>query len=85
MKTVVEMMFLGMQEKESKKSGKRYFMAKFMHVSTSEIYEFYVNGEQLTLITNMAKLQVASMVKVGLKISSYQGKAQVDLEGVKAE
>lgn len=85
MKTIVEMMFLGMQEKESKKSGKRYFMAKFMNLSSKEIFEFYVSGEQLTLITNMAKLEIASMVKVGLKISSYQGKAQVDLEGVKAE
>lgn len=82
MKINVDLVFLGAEQKESKKTGATYFLAKLMNTADSQIYDFYIAGSNQMLITDLVKLQPLTPNKFVLKISSYQGKAQVDLEGL---
>jgi hypothetical protein len=77
-----KMVFLGIEPKESKKSGNQYLMAKFMETEGSSIFEFYVPSDRLKLVTDLGQTDRFSEVGVKLKVSSFNSKAQVDLEGV---
>lgn len=75
-----DFIFLGAEQKVSGKTQKTYFMIKLMDMSTSAIYEFYTPETKGELIAKAVQTQMLSQVKATLKLSSYQGKAQVDLE-----
>jgi hypothetical protein len=77
-----KMIYLGVEPKVSKKTGKSYLMGKFMEAETSSIFEFYIPADRLELITEMGKKQQFSPVGVKLEMSSYQGNIQVDIVGV---
>lgn len=77
-----KMVYLGVQPKESKKSGKQYLMGKFMEVETSMIFEFYIPSDRLALITDLGKVQQFAPVGVKLEMTTYNGNIQVDLVGV---
>lgn len=78
----VKLTFLGFETKKSNKTGNPYFLVKFMDVKTSGIYEFYVKGDQSALMTKVGSMKVLSEQVVILKVSSFNGKPQVDLDGV---
>lgn len=82
MEFITKMVYLGYEPKTSKKSGSSYLMGKFMEVETSAVFEFYIPSDRLKLVTDLGTLQRFSEVKVKLSVSSYQGKPQVDIEGV---
>lgn len=84
MKFNTKMMYLGLETKSSTKTGKSYLLAKFMDIDTNSIYEFYVPADKLVLVTDLGKLKQFTEVPVLLQVSSYNNKAQIDLEGVKA-
>lgn len=77
-----KMLYLGLETKSSKKTGASYLLVKMMEKESSSIFEFYVPSDKLTLVTDVGQLQQFNEVGVKLKISSYNNKAQVDLEGV---
>lgn len=77
-----KLMYLGLETKTSKKSGSSYLLVKLMEKETASIYEFYVPADRLALVTDVGQLQPFTEVKVGLKISSFNNKPQVDLDGV---
>lgn len=85
MQIKVNMVYLGMEQKESKKTGSAYFMIKLIDPNTDSIFEFYTPQDKVTLISAVAQLQKYMPYSFVLKISSYQGKAQVDLEGLANE
>lgn len=80
---IIEMTYLGMEQRDSQKSGNRYFLAKFMD-GNSAIFEFYVAGDRVALVTDLAQSAVLTKVKVALALKSYKGKAEVELAGVQA-
>jgi hypothetical protein len=82
MKFIVNMMWLGLEPKTSKKSGKAYFMAKMMNTETSEIFEMYVSGEDLPLIQKASGVKIGSVKKVSMKLSAYRGEARVDFADI---
>lgn len=84
MKVVSKLMYLGYETRSSKKSGNSYLLAKFMEQETSSIFEFYIPADKLTLITDLGKIKPFTEVKTTLGISSFNNKANVDLEGVQA-
>lgn len=84
MNVVFTMMYLGFETKESKKSGNRYLLVKTMDTETSAIFEWYVSGDRMEVTTTIGGLKPFSPVKVGMKISSFNNKAQVDLENIQA-
>lgn len=75
-------MYLGIETKVSQKSGKSYLLAKFMEKETAGIFEFYVPAERLALVTDLGKAQPFTEIGVKIVITSYNNKAQVDLEGI---
>lgn len=81
MNFTTKMIYLGVEPKTSKKTGKGYLIAKFMSAENS-IFEFYVNPEKIALITDLGKLPQFSQVGVKLEMTSYQGNIQVDIAGV---
>lgn len=83
MNFTTKMVYLGVEPKTSKKTGKSYLMGKFMS-SDNAIFEFYISPEKLALITDIGKLQQFSPVGVKLEMTSYQGNIQVDIVGVQA-
>lgn len=76
------MNYLGFETKTSNKSGNQYLLVKFMDMATSAVFEFYVPADRLAVVTAVGKLKAFQEVIVGLKISSFNGKPQVDLEKV---
>lgn len=86
MKFQGQMIFLGMTQQTSKKTGNAYSLAKFMYANKEnteqQIFEMYVPSDKLTLTTDLAKLTMFTPVCVTMKMSSFNGKAQVDLEKV---
>lgn len=76
-------MYLGFTTNTSKKSGASYLLVKMMDKTTSAIFEFYVPADKLQLVTSVGQTPQFSEVNVKLKISSFNNKAQVDLEEVK--
>jgi hypothetical protein len=84
MNFTTKMVFLGVEAKTSKKSGKGYLMGKFMDPVTSSIFEFYISGESLALVTELGQLKQFSLVGVKLEMTSYQGNIRVDIVGVQS-
>lgn len=84
MNVIQNMMYLGYEMKESKKSGNRYLLVKTMDTESSSIYEWYVSGDRMEVTTTVGALKPFTPVKVGMKISSFNNKAQVDLENIQA-
>lgn len=86
MKFKCDMVFLGQEMKESKKTGNSYLLAKFLMSNkdntAQHVYEMYVPATKLKLTTDLAKLTMLSPVKVILEMSSFNGKPQIDLAGV---
>lgn len=78
MKFIVDMMWLGLEPKTSKKTGKAYFMAKMMNTETSEIFEMYVSGEDMPLIQKSSATKIGAVKKIALKLSAYRGEARID-------
>jgi hypothetical protein len=76
-----KMIYLGVEPKTSKKTGKGYLMAKFMSAENS-IFEFYINPEKVALVTDLGKMQQFAQTGVKLEMTSYQGNIQVDIVGV---
>lgn len=83
MKVKGQMIYLGTEYKVSGKTGNEYMLVKFMNHETSEIFEFYVSGEKVAIKGELSKMQALTPATVMLSISSFQGKPQVDLDGVK--
>lgn len=77
-----KMMYLGFETRTSKKSGSSYLLGKFMERETSAIFEFYIPADKLQLVTDLGQLKPFSEVGVRLVMSSYNGKADINLEGV---
>lgn len=77
-----KMNYLGFETKTSNKSGNSYLLVKFMEMSTSAVFEFYVPGDRIAITTAVGQLQPFQEEVVRLKISSFNGKPQVDLEGI---
>lgn len=76
-----QMVFIGSIEKEAKKTGNKYSVAKFVHDSSQEVYEFFVMNESvLEKLKNCPKYR---SVEITLELSSYQGSTRVDLRNVK--
>lgn len=84
MEITTEMMYLGFETRQSKKSGSEYLLVKLMEVASSSIYEFYVPRDRLQLITDLGQLQAFNPAKVKLQMSSFNNKPQIDLVGVGA-
>jgi len=82
MNFTTKMRYLGIEPKTSKGTGKAYLLAKFMECESSAIYEFYVPADKLQLVTDLGQLQQFTEIGVKLEMSSYNGKAQIDLFGV---
>lgn len=82
MRFKVEMAFLGIENKVSGKSGKAYFMANFMDMKSQQIYNLYISGDKSQLAEPLMNAKLLSTMPVHLKLSSYQGKPQVDFDGV---
>lgn len=82
MKFLVNLMWLGLEPKTSKKTGKAYFMAKMMNVESSEIFEMYVSGEDLPLIKKASEVKIGSVKKIALKLSAYRGEARIDFSDI---
>lgn len=78
-----QMVFLGAIEKESKKSGNKYSLAKFCHDVSQEVYEFFVMSESVK--EKLAKCPRYVPVNITLELSSYQGSTRVDLRDIKAD
>lgn len=76
-----QMVFLGAMEKESKKTGNKYSLAKFVHDATQEVYEFFVMKE--SVMEKLEKCPKYVPVCITLELSSYQGNTRVDLRDVK--
>lgn len=74
--------YLGFESRTSNKSGNQYLLVKFMEMSTSAVFEFYVPSDRLAVVTAVGKLKPFQEVMVGLKLSSFNGKPQIDLEKV---
>lgn len=79
------MMFLGKEQRVSGKTGKPYYIAKFLMKDTGEIYEFYVKGDNEALVTMIMALEITQECNVNLKLSSMKGKAELNLSGVMAK
>ncbi len=77
-----KLIYLGMEPKESKKTGKQYMMGKFMEAETSMIFEFYIPSDKLMIITELGKANQFTPMGVKLELTTYQGNIQVDLAGV---
>lgn len=77
------MVFLGSTTRESKKTGNPYYLAKFMHEDTQEIYEMYVPVDRVQLVTAIAQSQMFEKVAVAFEMSAFNGKPKVDLVGLK--
>lgn len=82
MKTQFELVFLGAREQTSKKSGNQYMLATFQNAQNDDIFEFYVSGDKLKLITAIAELTKYSTCAVTIAITSFNNKPKVDLEAV---
>lgn len=78
----VELTFLGIENKVSGKSGKAYFMSKFMDMKTSQIFEFYIPGDKTELASTLMSAKPLSPMPVKLKLSAFNGKPQIDIEGI---
>lgn len=78
----MEMTFLGMESRESKKTGKGYFLAKFMEMKSQQIYEFYVPGDRIDIAQPLADAKILVPMPVVLKMSAFNGKPQVDIDGI---
>lgn len=79
-----ELIFLGNQQRESKKSGKQYYLAKFMNEKTQDVFEFYVPSDKLALVTELAKLKMLSKVCCYFTVSTFNNRAQIDLDQIEA-
>lgn len=75
-------MYLGYSVGTSKKSGNSYILAKMMEQESSALYEFYVPSDKLQLVTDLGQLPQFTQVTVKLKMSSFNNKPQIDLDGV---
>jgi hypothetical protein len=81
----MDMMFLGKEQRVSGKTGKAYYIAKFLLKTTGEIFEFYVRGDNEAVVTMIANLDVATDCAVQLKLVSNRGKAELNLAGAMAK
>lgn len=82
MKFTGEFIYLGVQTRESKKTGNQYSLVKLLEVKSDEIYEMYVPSDRLQLITNVAQAKKLSKVCAHFEITGFNGKMQVDLVGL---
>jgi hypothetical protein len=80
MRIKAEMTFLGIEQRVSGKSGKVYWMANFMDMKTQQIFNFYV--KDVKAAESLLEAKVLSAMPVHMKIHSFQGKPQVDFDGV---
>jgi hypothetical protein len=76
-----KMIYLGFEPKVSKK-GTSYLLGKFMDIESSSIYEFYIPSDKLQLVTDLGQLQQFAEVGVKLVVTSYNGKADINLDAV---
>lgn len=76
-----QMVFLGATEKEAKKTGNKYTLAKFVHDASQEVYEFFVMKE--IVMEKLNKCPKYVPVGITLELSSFQGSTRVDLKDVK--
>lgn len=74
-----KMMYLGFDERESKKTNSRYLLVKMMEMANSSIYEFYVPNDRIAVITSVGELQQFMPVEVTLEMTSFNNKPQIDL------
>lgn len=76
------MMYLGNEIRESKKSGNQYMLVKLMDQEDQHIYEMFVGNHSLQLQKDVHQLTPFTPVNAGFKMSSFNNKAQVDLVAI---
>jgi hypothetical protein len=78
-----QMVFIGAIEREAKKTGNKYSIAKFVHDASQEVYEFFVMKE--SVMEKLSKCPKYVPAEITLELSSFQGSTRVDLRDVKAK
>ncbi|MDP4170153.1 MAG: hypothetical protein Q8906_06040 [Bacillota bacterium] len=83
MKMKTKMTYLGKKMNTSTKSGAVYFLAR-MEDENENLYEWYVpvNENSKGLVAELEKAKKFTEYQVLLELSSYQGKARIDLVGM---
>jgi hypothetical protein len=80
----MEMVFLGEEERKSKKTGKPYKVAVFQKEKKGsrnpDIFKFFVSDEGLK--QELGVLQQFQPCRLTLELKAFNGNAQVDLIGV---
>lgn len=75
-----EMVFLGVLERQSKEKGNRYHLARFDIQNAGEV-KFYLSNDDVK--QEVSVLKPYSNVIATLGIKAYNGRAEVDLVGVR--
>jgi hypothetical protein len=81
MKMKTKMTFLGKKMQTSKTTQNVYFLVR-MEDDNENLYEWYVPATAADLVAELEKAKKFTEYQVLLELSSYQGKARIDLVGM---
>lgn len=80
------MFFLGVEDRQSKKSGNAYQVAKFQQDGEKpEIFSFYVSGQDEGLKNEIGVLRQFQKYDLILSLTGFNGKPEVKLIGIGGE
>jgi hypothetical protein len=81
MKMKTKMTYLGKKMQTSKTTQSVYFLVR-MEDDNENLYEWYVPATAADLVAEIEKAKKYTDYQVLLELSSYQGKARIDLVGM---